>query len=88
MVKCMKTTVEIPDELLIAAKKKAAELRKPLKALVEAGLRSQLNDNQSTKPIKRKIHWVTVDGGLPDKIDIRSRESMYSWIQSNDRHRH
>ena len=84
----MKTTVELPDDLLIAAKKRAAELRKPLKALIEEGLRSQLKNAQSIKHTTRKINWVTVDGGLPHKLDIRSRETMFAWIQSNDRHRH
>jgi hypothetical protein len=34
----MKTTLELRDELLIEAKKKAAEERRPLRALVEEGL--------------------------------------------------
>ena len=85
---CMKTTVELPDDLLIAAKKRAAELRKPLKALIEEGLRNRLKDAQSINHKKRKIHWVTVEGGLPKKLDIRSREAMHAWIQSNDSDRH
>jgi hypothetical protein len=38
----MKTTVEIADDLFEAAKKRAAELREPLRALIERGLRAEL----------------------------------------------
>ena len=38
----MKTTIELPDELLVEAKKRAAELRRPLRRLIEDGLRAQL----------------------------------------------
>jgi hypothetical protein len=38
----MKTTIEIDDELLVEAKKAAAEQRVPLRRLVENGLTDQL----------------------------------------------
>ena len=78
----MKTTVELPDDLLIEAKKRAAELRKPLKALIEAGLRAQL---EATEPRRtreaRRIEWVTVDGGLPPGLDPVDREALGEWIR-------
>jgi len=79
----MKTTVELPDDLLIEAKKRAAELRRPLKALIEAGLRAQL---KKTAPARRRsaprIRWLTVDGGLPPLLDISDRESMHEWMRN------
>ena len=42
MGSCMKTTVELSDELLMAAKKAAIERRTTLRALVESGLRREL----------------------------------------------
>lgn len=78
----MKTTMEIPDELLIAAKKRAAELRRPLRSLVEEGLRLVLDGNNA-KPRKRKIHFVTVKGGLAKDLDVSNRESMYEWLRKN-----
>jgi ribosomal protein L15 len=36
----MKTTIDLPDDLLIAAKKLAAERRTTIRSLVERGLRS------------------------------------------------
>lgn len=40
---CMKTTVDIPDSLLAAAKEFAAQRRTTLRALVEQGLRQVLH---------------------------------------------
>jgi hypothetical protein len=78
----MKTTIELPDELLIAAKKRAAELRQPLGKLIEDGLRQQLAAYRRPKKQKRKkIRWVTSKGGLPPSVDVSDRASMYDWIQ-------
>ena len=40
----MKTTIEIPDDLLFKAKKRAAETRTTIRALVERGLRRELRE--------------------------------------------
>lgn len=77
----MKTTIDLPDDLLIAAKKKAAETRTTLREIFERGLRREL---QAGKPPrlrrKRKIHWVVSDGGLPPGLDISNRAKMYEWF--------
>ncbi|MBN2496865.1 MAG: hypothetical protein JXR96_19900 [Deltaproteobacteria bacterium] len=81
----MKTTVEIPDDLLIEAKKRSAELRVPLRQLVEEGLRSRLAEEGRPVPRrKRRIEWVVVDGGLPEGMDVSDRESMYAHIERGD----
>ena len=78
----MKTTLELPDELLIEAKKAAAEQRRPLRALVEEGLRMVLRAPQKKTPPK-SVRLVTVKGGLPRDLDLSSREKMYDWIEKN-----
>ena len=84
MVCCMKTTIDLPDDLLIAAKKRAAELRRPLRALVEEGLRGRLAQREKPKRRRtRTIRWVTVKGGLPPGLDITDREKMHEWIRGN-----
>ena len=77
----MKTTIELPDELLIRAKKRAAELRRPLRALVEAGLRRQLEEGQARKRRRGTIRWVTAPGGLPKDLDVADRDRMYDWLR-------
>jgi hypothetical protein len=78
----MKTTVDLPDDLLVRAKKRAAELRRPLRSILSDGLRSQLGakaPSRSGRP--RRIRWVTVDGGLPPDLDVANRERMSEWIR-------
>jgi len=73
----MKTTVEIEDELLIAAKKHAAEHRTTIRALIENGLRHALGGrDQPTKTKRPVIRWVTVPGGLPKGMNVADRAKM------------
>ena len=37
-----KTTIELPEDLIIAAKRRAAERRTTLRTLIERGLRAEL----------------------------------------------
>jgi hypothetical protein len=78
----MKTTLDLPDELLIEAKKRAAEERRPLRALVEEGLRLLLRKPEGRQR-KRQVRLVTVKGGLAPDLDISSREAMYEWLEKN-----
>jgi hypothetical protein len=80
----MKTTFDIPDDLLVRAKKRAAELRRPLRALVADGLRAQLEyGRRRSAPAKtrHRIRWVTVAGGLAPGLDIADRERMHEWLR-------
>lgn len=87
----MKTTFDIPEELLVEAKKLAAELRRPLRALVTEGLRAQLasGGRRRTPVAKRqrqpRIRWatVTVNGALAPGLDVANREHMHEWLRRN-----
>ena len=79
----MKTTLDLPDELLIEAKKKAAEQRRPLRALFEEGLRMVLNKQEARKPRKQVVRLVTVKGGLAPDLDLSDREAMMKWIEKH-----
>jgi len=80
----MKTTIDLPDELLIAAKKRAAELRRPLRSLVVQALRAHLRRKPaSPHGPKRKIRWVTVAGGIPEGLDVSDRAQMHDWLRKN-----
>ena len=82
MLSRMKTTVEIPDDLFIAAKKRAAELRQPLRALIERGLRAELAQSASRRRAKvPAIRWITVAGGLPPGVDVSDRAAMHEWLR-------
>jgi hypothetical protein len=85
----MKTTFDIPEELLVEAKKRAAELRRPLRSLVTEGLRAQLASGGGRNPAVAKrqarprIRWVTVKGALAPGLDVANREHMHEWLQRN-----
>lgn len=81
----MKTTIELPDDLLIAAKKRAAETRSTLREILERALRRELHGPRRNRSRSRgRIRWVTHDGGLAPDLDLSSREKMYEWFE---RHR-
>ena len=83
MVNHMKTTIELPDDLLIAAKKKAAETRTSLKVIMERALRRELRGPtaQPGQRRKRPICWVTAKGGLPPGLDLTDRAKMHEWLR-------
>jgi len=66
----MKTTIELPDDLYRAAKAEAALRGRPLKELVEEGLRLALA--RSGQPSQRRMKAAMkracgiVDSGIPD----------------------
>ena len=78
----MKTTIDLPDDLLIAAKKRAAETRTTLRAIFERGLRRELQHSRGARPGRRRpIRWVTAKGGLPPGLDVADREKMHEWLR-------
>ncbi len=82
MLSHMKTTIDLPDDLLIAAKKKAAESRSTLREIFERGLRRELSEaGRSGRRRTPAIHWVTAPGGLPPGLDLSDRAGMHDWIR-------
>ena len=79
----MKTTIDIPDALMIRAKKRAVELRRPVRELVIEGLRARLGEKCSTQHMRKTptIRWVTHPGGLPPDVDLSDRTSMQKLFQ-------
>ncbi|MCU1272771.1 MAG: hypothetical protein JWO48_202 [Bryobacterales bacterium] len=84
----MKTTIDLPDELLIAAKKMAAENRITLRKIFERGLRREILMSLSKGRAKRRrpIRWVTAPGGLPADLDVADREKMHAWLRKYNCH--
>jgi hypothetical protein len=75
----MKTTIDLPDALLIAAKKKAAESRTTLREIFERGLRRELSQPRRRRKTP-EVRWVTASGGLPPGLDIADRAAMREWL--------
>jgi hypothetical protein len=77
----MKTTLDLPDDLFVEAKKRAAEERRPLRDLIETGLRAELRATRRPARRVKSITWVTVKGGLPDGLDVSDRDAMHDRLR-------
>jgi hypothetical protein len=90
MGNCMKTTVELPDDLVLEAKRKALETRTTLRDILERALRRELRQPLARAVRRpRRIRWVTSAGGLPPGLDLSDRSKMWEWMQKergHDRH--
>lgn len=73
--------MDLPDELFVAAKKRAAEERRPLRDLVASGLRQHLRGPVRTARRRAGIKWVTVKGGLPEGIEMANRDAMHDALR-------
>ena len=76
----MKTTVDIRDDLFLRAKRRAVELRRPLRSLIEQGLEEVLSATPDVPGRSVRIEWVTEPGGVPPGLDLGSRERMTEWL--------
>ena len=75
MVRCMKTTVELPDELLDAAKSVAARDKTTLRSLLEEGLRWVLARRGRRKQFR--LRDASVAGkGVQDGIEEGSWDQI------------
>jgi hypothetical protein len=71
----MRTTVDLSDDLMRRAKKKAADDGVPLRDVVEAALRSYLSHRSAETGYK--FQWTTESGELMPGIDLDDRDSLF-----------
>ena len=76
----MKTTFDLPDDLFVAAKQRAAQERTSLRTIVERGLRTELGPKRASRK-RVALRWITVDGGLPPGMSVADRAAMHDWIR-------
>jgi len=77
----MKTTVDIPDDLLLAAKREALESGRTLRELVTVGLRHELAAPARPRRKRASFRLVTVPGNLAQGLDLSSREAMHDYLR-------
>ena len=74
---CMKTTLDLNDKLLVAAKALAAQQRTSLTRLIEEGLQLRLRAaTAEPPPPRRRLPVFHGRGGLVAGIDPRSNQAM------------
>ena len=71
----MRTTIDISDELLRRAKKKAADAGVALRQIVEAALRSYMGG--SAKAGTYRLRWRTEKGRLQPGVNLDDRDHLF-----------
>lgn len=80
ILKHMRTTLNIDDELLKRVKKKAAVTGKTMTQIVEEALLKEVA-GVAEKPGRFKLDWVTVEGPPAPGVDLSDRDSLYDTME-------
>jgi predicted transcriptional regulator len=72
---CMRTTLNLDDELMRRLKRRAAETGRTMTELMEEAIREMLARSSSPAE-EREFRWVTVKGRVQSGIDITDRDSL------------
>ncbi|HVS12621.1 MAG TPA: type II toxin-antitoxin system VapB family antitoxin [Thermoanaerobaculia bacterium] len=76
----MRTTVEINDQLLREAKRRAALEGRPLRALIEDALRAMIQAPAAGTPGFR-LSWRTESGRIQPGVRLDDRESLFDVME-------
>lgn len=72
---CMRTTLDLDDSLIMAAKRRAAETGRTLTALIESALRELLR-HESGGGDFQEFAWTIVKGGAQAGVDLDDRDAL------------
>ncbi len=75
----VKTTINLTDELLRQAKRRAAHRGITLTRFIEDALRAKLMDEERDPPAFR-LNLKTVRGHAPPNVDIADREALHDLL--------
>ena len=75
MLLCMRTTIDISDDLLRRAKRKAADTGVALRHIVEAALRGYLGGR--SKGETYRLRWRTERGRLQPGVNLDDRDHLF-----------
>ena len=75
MLLCMRTTIEISDELFRRAKKRAADEGTTLREVVDLALRSYLS--RRAKRTGYRLQWRTESGRLLPGVNLDDRDALF-----------
>ncbi|CAN5859428.1 antitoxin VapB48 [soil metagenome] len=75
MLFCMRTTLDLDDEVMRTLKRRAAETGRTLTSLVEEALRAMLERGSRPDPAY-KLEWTVVPGGARPGVDLSDRDAL------------
>lgn len=79
MLCCMRTTIDLNDELLRAAKRRAAQERRPLREVVEAALRTYLGRAGGGRDYR--LRWRPEHGRLLPGVNLEDRDALWDVME-------
>jgi len=79
MLLCVRTTIELNDELLRAAKRRAADEGLTLKEIVERSLRAHLNLSGPRRGYRLKLK--VVKGKLRPGVRLDDRDALFDLME-------
>ena len=80
ILKHMRTTLNIDDELMKRVKEKAAVTGKTMTQIVEEALLREVA-GVAERPASFKLHWVTAEGPPAPGVDLSDRDSLYDAME-------
>ena len=80
MLICMRTTLNLDDDLARAAKQRAAESGQTLTSMIETALRELLEREKRTDHTYR-LRWRTVEGRLQPGVDLADRNALLDLME-------
>lgn len=72
---CMRTTLNLDDQLMRALKRKAAETGRTMTEMIEEAIRDLLG-RPSMPAQEREFTWTTVRGRARPGVDLSDRDSL------------
>ena len=78
---CMRTTLNIDDDLMRTVKKHAAETDRTISAIIETALRYLIEQERRIDRSYR-LDWKTVPGGLQPGVDLTDRDALIDRMEN------
>lgn len=80
MLFCMRTTLNLDDELMRQARGRAAETGRTLTQIIEESLRGALAERSEDRP-SYQLKWTTARGRLLPGVDLFDRDSLINHME-------
>jgi len=80
----MRTTIDIPDDLLAKAKRIAAESKRPLRAVIEDALRESLSRRRHSSKSAPVSLPIFHGDGLQSGVDLDDSASLLDLMEAAD----
>jgi hypothetical protein len=81
MLICMRTTLNVDDDLMRRVKRRAAATGRTITAIVETGLRDLLERESLLQQRSYTLRWTTVPDGAQPGVDLADRDSQFERME-------